>query len=159
MTIRSSSPLLLLLSAALLPLRAHALLETCTVTTAPVVFGGYLVTSPAPTDATGTITVTCTAVVSIAVNYTIRLGTGSSGSYASRRMGGIAGTIAYNLYSNASRTIVWGDGSGGTGTISDGYALNLLMVSRNYTVYGRIPAQQNVAPGAYTDTLFVTVDY
>lgn len=149
----------LLTGVLLLPTRALALLEICTVATSPVAFGAYTTGATSPTDATGTVTVTCTAVLSIAVNYTIRLGTGGSGSFAPRRMSSALGTLPYNLYSNASRTIVWGDGSGGTGTVSDGYALGLLVVVRNYSVYGRIPAQQNVAPGVYADTLFVTVDY
>ncbi|MEQ1439345.1 spore coat U domain-containing protein [Fontimonas sp. SYSU GA230001] len=141
------------------PQSSHALLEVCTVSTSPVVFGSYNPISGAAVDSTGTVTVTCTAVVSISVNYSIALGTGLGGSFAPRRMTSGANTLPYNLYTSASRSTVWGDGSGGTSTVSDGYTLGLLLVTRNYTVYGRIPASQNVAAGAYADTIVVTVTY
>ncbi len=149
---------LMLLAALLMPGRALGLAEVCTVSSAPVAFGGYSIAAGASLDAAGAITVTCTAVLSIAVNYTIRLGPGAGASFSPRRMAG-AGSLAYNLFTNASRTTIWGDGSSGTTTVADGYALGLLLVSRSYPVYGRIPAGQNVAPGAYADIVFVTVDY
>lgn len=145
--------------AAMTPQAAHALLEACTVSTAPLVFGNYDPTSGAAVDSTGTVTVTCTAVTSISVNYTIALGTGLGGSYSPRQMTSGVNALPYNLYTNASRSTVWGDGSGGTSLVSDGYTLGLLVVTRDYTAYGRIPGSQNVAAGAYADTVVVTVTY
>lgn len=138
---------------------AQALLETCTVTALPVVFGSYSPLTASPTDSTGNINVTCTAVLSIAANYTISLSTGLAGSYAPRTMGFGSARLPYNLYTSAARSSIWGDGASGTSTLSDGYTLGLLLVSRNYTVYGRIPANQNVVAGAYADTITVTVVY
>lgn len=138
---------------------AQALLETCTVTALPVAFGGYNPLSLTPTDSTGDVAVICSGILSIAVNYTISLSAGGAGSYAPRKMAFGAARLNYNLYTNSSRTTVWGDGSGGTVKVSDGYALALLSVTRHYTVYARLPATQNVVAGAYTDTLTVTVNY
>lgn len=67
--------------------------------------------------------------------------------------------IEYNLYTDSTRTTLWGDGSAGTSYVSDGYLLGLLTVSRNYPVYGRVPAGQNLPAGVYSDVVVVTVDY
>lgn len=146
--------LLLLLSAP-----AQALLETCTATALPVSFGAYDPVSGAAVDGTGQVTVLCTAVVSINVGYSISLSSGGAGSYAPRHMSLLSNTLNYNLYTSAARNTVWGNGSGGTSTVSDSYALALLLVSRDYPVYARVFASQNVAAGAYTDSITVTINY
>jgi spore coat protein U-like protein len=67
-----------------------------------------------------------------------------------------ASNLTYQLYSDAARTMIWGDGTAGTVTVSAHVASN---GTQNNTVYGRIPALQGVRPGAYTDTITVTVTY
>lgn len=149
----------LLLASLLLPLPARALLESCSVSAQPTAFGSYNPVAGTVVDTTGQITVTCTAVLSIAVSYTISLSAGGSGSATARRMSGASATLPYNLYTDSTRSTIWGNGTGGTGTVSDGYALALLVVARSYSVYGRIPGGAIVPAGAYTDTLTVTVTY
>jgi spore coat protein U-like protein len=64
-------------------------------------------------------------------------------------------TLGYQLYLDTGRSTVWGDGtassstSAGTGTGS----------TQTLTLYGRLPSLANVVPGAYTDTVTVTVSY
>jgi len=65
--------------------------------------------------------------------------------------------LNYNLYPNASRTIVWGDVSNGTATVSPRGVRHGRNRHYDVTVYGGIPAAQNVAAGTYADVLFVTV--
>lgn len=139
---------------------AHAL-ASCTVSASATAFGSYSPFSPSPRDSVGNVRVSCTllGLLSLLVSYTISLSTGASGSYAPRSLASGANTLAYNLYTNASRTTVWGNGSGGTATVNDGYLLGLLTTSIDYPVYGRIPAAQNVAAGFYSDTIVVQVDY
>lgn len=69
--------------------------------------------------------------------------------------------LAYNLYVDAARTIPWGNGLSGTGTISDSYKIpGSGAETRNYTVYARAPARQlNPGGGSYLDTITVTVTY
>ena len=74
------------------------------------------------------------------------------------RLSGGGWNLNYNLYTNSARTIVWGDGTGGSsaqtlsgGTVSGG----LRRFSR--TVYGRIAAMQNVGAASYSDTIVMTV--
>lgn len=137
----------------------YALLADCTVSTSGVSFGAYNVFSPAANDTAGDISVACTGLIlSLSVSYSILLSTGG-GSYASRLLSSGANNLAYNLYTNSTRSIVWGDGSAGTAIVSDGYLLGLFTVTKHYPVYGRIPAGQNAYVGAYSASVIVTVNY
>lgn len=105
-------------------------------------------------DASTTLDVRCTP----GTPYTISLGagTGPGATIADRRMKQGAETIGYQLYTNAGRSNVWGDGTagsvvGGTGT---GNA-----PSPPHTVYGRVPAQTTPSAGSYADTVVVNVTY
>jgi spore coat protein U-like protein len=140
-------------AAVLLLLPAMARAATCTVSVTPVAFGVYPPFSGAPTTSTGTTTVHCVAG---AANVVIALSTGGGGAYASRRMSNGASNLTYQLYSDAARTMIWGNGTAGTVTVSAHVANN---GAQNNTVYGQIPALQGVRPGAYTDTITVTVTY
>jgi spore coat protein U-like protein len=120
----------------------------CTVSTTSVSFSVYDVFNTQSEDITGTVTVRC----SPAVPYTLSLSTGT-GDYASRILTNGALTLSYNLYIDAARTTVWGDGSGGTATVNGDAE------EATYTIYGRIPARQNVQMGEYTDTIIATVTY
>ena len=144
----------------LLPLLAHGV-AACIVTSSGVALGSYTFDQLGPTDATGNISVSCSldGMVSLPVTYEIRLSTGISGSYAQRQMGTNASRLHYNLYSNPARSAIWGDGTAGSTTVSDSYVLALLNTVRDYPVYGRAPAGQNIAAGVYTDVITVTVLY
>jgi len=107
-----------------------------------------LIAQSLATDITGTVDVSC----DISSPYTISLSTGA-GTYASRTMTGSSGTLVYNLYVDATRLSIWGDGSPGTGTV--GGTAN----TASHTVYGRIPARQNAPVGSYTDTIIVTLTF
>lgn len=141
---------------------------TCSVAASGVAFGSYDPFSPLTADAAGQVTVACgpsttlEALLGFTANYVIALGTGVAASYQPRRLQSGSGLLDYNLFSDAARSILWGDGSGGTQTV-DGTLSALLplgqSVSRDHTVYGRIPAQQNAVPGAYADTVTVTLTF
>lgn len=113
-----------------------------------VSFGSYDTFSNQPLDSTGNIGVSC----DVSASYSIALSPGG-GSYASRAMASGAYTLKYNLYTDATRTTVWGDGTGGTATV------NGSGTTADYTVYGRVPAGQNAYVGSYTDTITVTVTF
>ena len=134
----------------LAPGLAHA---ACSVAPTPVAFGTYSPFNLAPTDTAGTLRVSCDTAT---VGYTLLLNPGGAGSYAPRRLAEGAYTLAYNLYADALRTLVWGDGSGGTTTVSGAFALPGAI---DHTVYGRLPARQNVGAGAYIDTITVTLNF
>jgi spore coat protein U-like protein len=139
---------------------AHA--ASCTASASATAFGTYDPQSTLPHDSLGSVTVTCAPVlVAVLQSYAIALSAGSSGSYAPRRMAAGAWRLDYQLYSDALRSVVWGDGTAGTSTVAGSFLLSVLLpVSATHVVYGRIPARQTgVAAGNYADTITVTVTY
>lgn len=131
---------------------------TCTVSATNVGFGGYNRLSAFDNASTGTVTVHCTTLLSLSLSYTVSLSAGS-GTYTTRKLKSGSNTMNYNLYTDVLYAHIWGDGSGSTSTITSSQLLTVLGLTNNHTVYGRIPAGQNVAAGSYADTITVTVDY
>ncbi len=124
--------------------------ENCNVQPTGIAFGSYNHLDPRPLDATALISWSCS---NFAVPV-IWLGTGQAtpASFAARQLKNGTSTLLYSLYVDAARTVLWGDGTGGSSafTASD----------RNgtATIYGRIFARQtSVRAGAYTDSIVVTL--
>ena len=65
----------------------------------------------------------------------------------------------YNLNTRSDYASIWGDGTGGTGTISDGFRLGVVGAGGDNTICGRIPALQTASGGVYGDTIVVGVTY
>ena len=137
---------------------AYALLEWCDVSSTSLAFGNYDALNASPTDSSGTVTVKCSlTLAALLVNWEVRLDQGSFGSYATRQMGSGAHRLNYNIYRDAARTSIWGNGSGGTNVLSDGRLLTIGLNTFNYSMYGRIFAGQDRPAGAYSDTIMVTL--
>jgi spore coat protein U-like protein len=134
-----------------LALTAHSGWAACTVGIVGVIFGNYDPFSNVAQDSAGNVSVNCDA----ATLYTITLSPGS-GTYALRAMSGPGMPLNYNLFTDPTRVVVWGDGT--TGAVAVPGASTGLTVT-NHAVYGRIPARQNVPVGSYTDTIIVTVTF
>ncbi|KGI77288.1 hypothetical protein LF63_0111470 [Oleiagrimonas soli] len=120
-------------------------------------FGVYDPASGNADQSSGTVTVSCGIPLDVLPSFTISLSRGQAASYAPRRMASGANTLSYNLYTDAARATVWGDGSAGTSTVTR--SGTLLLGSVSLTVYGAVPTGQYVAPGSYADTITVTVSY
>lgn len=141
-----------------IPQSAWAILNSCDVSASGVSFS-YDPSNPSPTVSTGTVIVSCFGILGGGL-FEVWLSTGQSGSYTARIMNKGADTLSYNLYTNSGHTTVWGDGTGGTGFQSvNCLPLLCLGLPNVFTVYGRIPAQQNVPAGTYSDTITVTVSF
>lgn len=70
-----------------------------------------------------------------------------------RRMRGAGQSyLNYELYTSANRTTVWNT----TNTVS--YSANNPQ-PKQFSIYGRIPAGQDVSAGAYTDTVTLSVTF
>lgn len=141
--------------ACLVPRQAHAqLLPTCSITAQPLVFGAYM--SDTTLTSSGTVSLTCTALLSLLVSYSLAAGTGTSGTSSARYMTGASGAhLAYQLYTTSSYSTVWSSAAPLTGS----YLLGVGTVTNNLTFYGRVLAGQYVAPGAYSDSLLLTLTY
>ena len=107
----------------------------------------------APIDAASEIAVQCTT--GTPYNIGLNAGIGSGATVDTRLMTGPgAATVAYSLYSDAGRSVVWGETVGTNTVASTGTGADQV-----FPVYGRVPAQGTPATGTYTDTVTVTVTY
>lgn len=132
---------------------------TCNVTTVGAAFGNYDSIGNQHRDTTTTISITCSGNIGEPVGYTISLSSGS-GSYLNRHLNSGSSVLIYNLYTDISRSQVWGDGTAATTTVSDSYTLNASPTTRDHTIFGRIPAgQTQVTAGAYSDNVVITLTY
>jgi spore coat protein U-like protein len=134
--------------AAVLALGSPPCWSTCTLNVQSVLFGTYDTFSALHLESTGNVEVTCVLTTA----YTIALSPGN-GSYTPRVMNSGVHSLTYNLYTDATRTTIWGDGTGGTSMVSGN------AISANHTIYGRVPAGQNVNVGSYSDSLVVTITF
>ncbi len=67
--------------------------------------------------------------------------------------------LEYQVYRDAARQLVWGDGSGGAVSLLFEFLGGLLTSTRQVLGYGRIPGGQNVPAGEYRDTVTVVIDF
>ena len=132
----------------------------CDVTATNLNFGNYDTMAPAPCDSTASINVACNMPPqhpNSPLTVTISISPGSSGSFAQRQMQSTStDNLNYNLYSNASFSTIWGDG-GGSSSTQVGFVTST--TPWDATLYGRIPALQNIRAGSYSDTITVTIDF
>ncbi|HEX3950536.1 MAG TPA: spore coat U domain-containing protein [Steroidobacteraceae bacterium] len=149
--------------AGLAPLAHAATTVNCSVSAGSIAFGVYNPLSAVADASTGTLRITCNGSGTGSANVTVNLSlsAGLSGSYATRKMFSGANALNYNIYWSTAYSQIMGDGSGG----SFGGSAGPFVVpagGSNFatgTMYGRIPALQDVAPGSYSDVITVTVTY
>ncbi|QND55112.1 spore coat U domain-containing protein (plasmid) [Phyllobacterium sp. 628] len=104
-------------------------------------------------DSSSALSVQCTNTTPY--NIGLDAGTGAGASVAARKMTGPAGAlVTYSLYSDTSRSALWGQTIGTDTVAGTGNG-----AAQPYTVYGRVPPQTTPAAGAYTDTVTVTITY
>jgi spore coat protein U-like protein len=138
----------------------------CSVTATGVAFGTYDPSIGTADDSTGSIVVICTYTGpggSDTANYTVTLSTGTSGSFAPRKLAAGRSQLDYNLYRDAARTQVWGNASSGTtiitGSLKVGPGVGNRTATATHVVYGRIPQLQDADTGNYTDSILVTLTF
>ena len=139
-------------------LKGEVALSQCRMNATPIHFGNYDAFSSAPLDGVGAITVNCSGNVGRA---TVTLSVSStSGSFNPRRMKRSGGSdlLGYNVYTDTTRTAIFGDGTGGTSSVRLRRPPGPHAPwSGSTSMYGRIPPGQDVSVGSYSDTLTATV--
>jgi spore coat protein U domain-containing protein, fimbrial subunit CupE1/2/3/6 len=130
----------------------------CYVTSTPVNFNTYDVFSPIPSDSTGSLTLNCNNPDKKPLPVTIAISSGNAGIFTPRQMRQTTGPdrMNYNLFIDPSRTTIWGDGTGSTSIVTEVVTRDFIL---NEVIYGRVPAQQNLSVGTYSDILTVTVSW
>jgi spore coat protein U-like protein len=137
---------------------ANAALSQCSIGVTALSFGNYDVFLNVPLDTTGTITVNCAADVNKA-NVTLGVSS-TSGTFNPRRMKRSGGSdlLDYNVYTDVTRTVIFGDGTGGTSGVELKRKGKPEPWGEIIVIYGRIPPGQDVSAGTYSDTLAATVN-
>jgi spore coat protein U-like protein len=133
------------------PARAQ---QTCSISAATALaFGTYDPFSTTPLDSTSQVTFRCPPGPKVR----IALDAGSSGAFSARTLRAGGEVLLYNLYADAARTVIWGDGTGGS-------SIGPLVVVKGPAgtniayVFGRIPARQDPVVAVYQDLIRVTFD-
>jgi spore coat protein U-like protein len=125
---------------------------SCTISGTALAFGATVnVMGGANTDATSTLTATCSTGAAYTIGLSAGLATGAT--VTTRKMVNGTDTLNYSLYSDSARATNWAD----TGTLPGGTGTG---AGQTYTVYGRIPSGQAAAkPLTYTDTITATINF
>jgi spore coat protein U-like protein len=135
-----------------LPINTFAATRCAISSISSVDFGTYNVFSTfSNNNGIGSITIDCQGG---GTNLLVTLSAGQSNTYVSRSMRSGGNSMGYNLYISAARNVVWGDGTGGSST---------MMVNKNSTtmlsIFGQIPAGQDVAVGNYSDNITTIINF
>jgi len=123
----------------------------CNIGTASVVFGTVGLLTGNVDSNTGTVGALCSNGMPYAIG--LDAGQGPGATVAARVMTNGGVQVVYSLYQDAAHSTVWGNSGGSvvSATGTGGFQF--------YTVYGRVPPQTTPAPGAFSDTITVTITY
>jgi spore coat protein U-like protein len=137
-------------------------LAVCQMSATAINFGTYIPGNGTTLKANSTISIQCTSGTTAP---TLALNAGASGgTMANRLMAGPgSGKLQYNLYTSASYSTVFGDGTGGSSTVPVTVGTNSFSVPVKVTVYGQFldsaANQRAAAAGTYADTVTATLTY
>ena len=133
-------------------------INTCTISTVAVTFGEITFPFAGDWNAEGSVVTKCTngAAAIITLSQGANPASGSTEAAPLRQLADGANKLAYNLYTDTEKTIVWGNttGTGGTGVPIAGTGQEV-----GTPVYGQIKGNQNgnVPVGSYQDAVLATV--
>jgi spore coat protein U-like protein len=137
-------------------LPARAAPPTCKFTiVSGVSFGAYDVFNAAATVANGTIRYECANFPAGGQVVSIAFSRGNAATFSPRIMLNGLQQLQYNLYLDAGFTNIWGDGTGGTSI----YSVNTSGAGTSLTIFGRVPAGQDLTAGSYMDTITATMNW
>ena len=126
-------------------------------------FGSYSVFSASPLDSAATLRIGCTqnkpgngaGSGATGTPVEVSFGPGETGTVSERYMTTSSmDNLRYQIYADASRRVMLGDGSHGTTTLTMNAG-----TSTTVTVFGRTFAKQDVYPGSYRDSVRITISF
>ena len=136
-----------------------SVLMSCNISTTAMTFASYDPTATVDNDANASITSTCTAggAAIITMGQGGRTQSGSTDAIPLRAMyngsEGAPEDLLYHLYSDSAGGTVWGN------TDATGKAITADGTAQDFTAYGRIPKNQTVSSGSFSDSVLVTLTY
>ena len=133
------------------------IISSCTVSGTTLNFGNAIdpLAAATPLDATSTLSVTCSNTTPYTVSLNAGSNAGGASNFSARAMKSGSRSLAYQLYLDTGRATVWGDGTATSSTLAGTGTGSV----QTLNIYGRLPSLANVVPGAYSDTVTVTITY
>lgn len=131
-------------------------IQNCTISATTLSFLTYDPLAAAAKTGTGQLTVTCTKSVT-----TPKVGLDNGGhnanatAPATRAMANGTNYLSYDLFTTSGYTTIWNDT---TNVVAVSGTLGVKS-PQTLTIYGQIPAGQDVVNGSYTDTITATVNF
>lgn len=131
---------------------AFAAPTSCTINSVSSLnFGAFDTLSDMDDDSAGNVRYSCQG------GATVQIALSGLRSDKTRQMLSGADVLVFNVFQDAARSIIFGDGSNGASALTVGRVPNNAQQTTQF--YGRIPGGQDVPAGAYTATLVVTVNF
>jgi len=130
---------------------------TCSGTATNLAFGTY---TPGAGGLTGSSAVSVKCTKNTAFTVTLNAGTTTGTALAQRLLASGTNTLQYNLYKDAAFGTIFGDGTGGTGSVLG--TGNGVATAVSVPVYGQLldsATNQNAVPGSYSDTITASITY
>lgn len=143
-------------------LLCHAILGcSCNVTASTMNFGSINPLLNTETTAQSDVSVSCTGIIDAVPVVYARIGAGTHGTVANRRLQSTTGQqLGYNIYSSPNHTTVLGEGVGGYPMLAiSGGLVSLGAWNTTVTIHGRIAPTTTARPGHYSDTVVVRIDW
>jgi spore coat protein U-like protein len=128
---------------------------SCSASAAAMDFGKLDVLNAGANPIEGNLSVTCTN--GTAWTASADKGAGEGATIATRVLTGAAAgsLLSYNLYTDAQRNTIWGDGQNNTGTLS-GIGSG---TATDTTIYAKATPAASMKPDTYQDTVGITINY
>lgn len=128
------------------------LVSSCNVTASDLDFGSYVATVGVPGRAQALVQLQCTTGTIVEVALDAGLSPGATTS--DRRMVSGAGQLRYGLFQDPGRSTNWGNTPG-----VDTLEIQTVVQLQSVTIYGELPARQQVPPGTYSDLITIHLFY
>lgn len=129
--------------------------QTCNFGVSTIAFGNIDTLVATNQDASGSVSVSCSGLLS-RVEGTISVGTGSGGASGSLRLlQGSGSQLSFQLYKDAARSQVLGNGTAPINGTSIAFSSGSLLLNYSFNVpfYGRVfGGQTSAPPGSYLST-------
>jgi spore coat protein U-like protein len=130
--------------------------QTCNFSVTSIAFGDVDTLISTNQDASGSVSVSCSGLILSRVEGTISVGTGSGGASGSLRdLQGPGAQLSFQLYKDAARSQVLGNGTAPINGTALAFASGSLLLNYSFNVpfYGRVfGGQTSAPPGSYLTT-------
>jgi spore coat protein U-like protein len=119
-----------------------------------VTFGMYDTVNIIDNESIGQMSYSCEGTIA---GISIHFSKGNAGDFQRFMLSPEGDKLFYNLYIDAARQQILGDGTGGSFAYNNGNITSGVPIM--IPVYGKISARQDIGVGTYTDHIIITIQF